>query len=152
MKIIKKPTQKDLVKVGKSLTGFELGRRLSNGVVGLNLIENPTYAKLGITALALIGAAAYAGPQKAVVQAALVGMAAQQGGSLLTEKLRTSIERNPDASKVEGFFYDVAGLNGACGCPGNGFPTNQFLGAPEVAGIINMEFNKGENHYEAMGA
>lgn len=143
---MKKFKTKALVSAGKTLAGFEAGRRLSNGVAGVVPTSvSPTIAKAGIVAVALVGAAMYSGPQKDIVVPSLIGMASEQGGKLLDEQLAGIV---PATSPQ--FVKDVAGLNGGgCGCyPPQGY---KALAAPAVSGISDMQFNKATNQYELQG-
>lgn len=125
--MFKKPTQKRATDIVKSVVAFESGKRLSRGLVGLNLSTNPNHARLGIVAVALLAASSYTGKNKDLVQAALIGSAVEQGGKMIDDYAQTAVSpvENPDAATK--FLYDTLGLqgnrtflNGNGGCNGYG--------------------------------
>lgn len=123
--MFKKPTKKKATSVATQVVAFEAGKRISRGLVGLNLTSNPNHARLGIAAVTLIAAASYDGKNKEVVQAALIGSAVEQGGRMIDDYAKVAITPNQSPDAATKFLYDTLGLNspydmlnGSCGCSG----------------------------------
>ena len=133
--MFKKPTQKRATDLVKNVVAFEAGKRLSRGMVGLNLSTNPNHARIGITALALLAAASYTGKNKDLVHAALIGSAVEQGGKMIDDYAQSSVspKANPDVATK--FLYDTLGLKGGseflngsgCGCNGLALPAASLV-------------------------
>ena len=112
--MFKKPTKKRATDLVKSVVAYEVGKRLSRGLVGLNLSTNPNHARMGITAAALLAAASYTGKNKDIVQAALVGSAIEQGGQMIDDYAQEAIATvGSTGGQVEPGLYFEIRHNGA---------------------------------------
>lgn len=110
--MFKKPKKKDATALLSKVVSFEAGKRISRGLVGLNLSTNANHARGGILAVTLIAAASYAGKNKDLVQSALIGAALEQGGRMVDDYAASAISTKPDVDAGTKFLYDMIGLNG----------------------------------------
>lgn len=154
--MFKKPTKKRATDLVKSVVAYEVGKRLSRGLVGLNLSTNPNHARMGITAAALLAAASYTGKNKDIVQAALVGSAIEQGGQIVDDYAQQAIATVPNPDAATKFMYDTLGLKGmhnhnllnassSCGCSGLALPAASlvevdYLDEVEDAHVVSGTF------------
>lgn len=146
--MFKKPTKKSATSVATQVVAFEAGKRISRGLVGLNLSTNPNHARLGIAVVTLLAAASYSGKNKEIVQAALVGSAVEQGGQMIDDYAKVAITPNESPDAATKFLYDTLGLNapydmlnGSCGCGGLSLPSASLIEVDyEDADVVGSEF------------
>lgn len=114
--MLKKPKQKDAIDFVKSFAALKVGGMASRGVVSITPMEDTTTKKLIVAGAGIVIALAYNGPAKKEVQALGLGMALEQGGSLLDEQIQKvdPVKADP-TSKVSQALRATYGLNG-CGC------------------------------------
>ena len=148
--MLKTPKTKDITKQGKQALSLVGGAMISRGVNNVIPVEDSTMKKAIVAGGSLVLAAMYKGPQKDIVNPALVGMAAYQTVDIISGEVGKQIQRKEGATAIEKFGYDALGLAGtSCGCnqPATTYP--MALGAPRIQRIEWNEAYNGEQVEEA---
>jgi len=123
-----------------SLGGAVAGGALSGGIVAIVPQEQKIYARGGILAAGVLGAASLKGATttEKMVQMALLGMAIAQGGALIKHFAEPSIQVTAESTGSEKFVAGMVGL--ACpDCDQN------YSALRSAAPVINFDDIREEN-------